>query len=281
MRQALPGSRGYLMNGMKGSKARQHVREPVLDKGRIVSGDESARVVHTTEFASIGEGEDDTVWVLVHDPERRPRGRDPGVFVELGEVHYEQNGLVRVADRRVAKDSLERLVYELAGVTEQPDGNVSQRSRIPEGQYATLKVEHADAHYRVETKGRGSHCLADMQAVGENSWLVMAGEEPVLRRAMVNAMMPLHHRLTWLATRHVEKLLMGVGVACAFLSFVSVVFAPLALISAVSLGVFRWKQPAIVAWTHRRVVRPHIERTFDAALLVQEPSVTEEVSVLY
>gem|GEM_PF-2281377 len=239
--------------------------EPRVEGGRIESGQESAKIIHSGDTASIGEGDDNTIWVLVHDPERRPRGRDPGVFVELGEVHYEQNGLIRVADRRVARDSLQRLIVELTGVDTHIDFEAPERSRIPEGRYAAIEVEHVDEHYRVTAAGRATRYLKDLPQPAEDDedgrWLVMAGEESILRRALVNAIMPVHSHLVWQASRHGHELLMGIGIVSAVLSFVSAFFAPVAVVAAVGLGVFRWKQSDIVAITHRHFVHPYIDRT--------------------
>ncbi len=247
-----------------------HLLEPRIEGRRLVSGELSADIVHRSKSAVIAEGEDGCLWVLVIDEQRRPRGRDPGVVVELGKVHYEQNGLVRIANRRVAPGSLERLVGELTGCHVRLGSDLGQRSRIPAGRYGNLTVEHIDTHYRVHVTGRPVKLLESMQSLGPNRWLVVSGEESTLRRLLVEVLMPGHHRAIWLAVRHGEKLLMAAGIVFALLSFVMVYAAPLALAAAVGLGLYRWKQRRIVAMTHRAVVQPHIVRTFEK-VAVKDP----------
>ncbi len=269
---------------MHHKSGKKHIEELRLERGRIVSGNESARIIHDDAAAAIGEGDDNTIWVLVHDSERRPRGRDPGVFVELGETCYEQNGLIRVADRRVARDSLERLIAELTGMDTHIAGDVAGRSRIPQGEYAGIEVEHVDEHYRISAPGRAARYLADLPEPAEDDvdrrWLVMAGEESILRRALVNTMMSPPQHIAWQASRQGHKLLLGAVVVFAALSVIGSVFAPLTLLAAVSLAVFRWKQVDIVWWAHRRFVQPHIKRTMEAASALPSEDAPESVGAL-
>ena len=240
--------------------------DPYVDNGRIVSGDESAGIAHNSDHVAIGEADDGTLWVLLHDQSCRPRGRDPGIVMELEDVHYEQNGLVRVANRRVARDSLERFIKELTGSTVLIGNDLGRRTRIPAGSYGGITVRHVDNHYRVKASGPDAKHMAAMQPRKPNQWLVMYGEESLLRRQLVQVLMPIHHRVVWASVRHGEKILLVTGVVLAGLSFVAPLAAPLALAAAVALGLFRWKQRAIVACTHRLVVKPHILRTFESVV---------------
>lgn len=242
----------------------RHVEEPRLDADGIRSGELLAPVVHRGAHASIGEGDDGALWILVHDPELRPRGRDPGLLVEAADIRYETNGLVRVLDRRIARDTLERLVADLTGRSVRIEGSLTRRSRIPKGNYAGVVVEPIEAHYRVRASGAAARKLADMQPLGPNRWLVLAGEESRLRRVLVDELMPVHHRLLWAATRHALRLLAGLGVASAALSPFVPVFAPLAVLAALALGVFHWRRGAIVGRVRRHLVQPHIDRTLES-----------------
>ena len=243
---------------------RSHMAEPRVENGRIVSGDESTNIAHNNDYVAIGEADDGTLWVLVHDQKCRPRGRDPGIVVELGDVHYEQNGLVRVVNKRVARDSLERFVKELTGQTILIGSDLGRRTRIPEGCYGGIAVQHVDgSHYRVEATGSAAKHMAEMQPLNPSQWLVMAGEESLLRRQLVKALMPVHHRMIWAGVRHGEKVLLVTGVVFAGVTLLAPSAAPFALLSAIALGVFRWKQPTIVAFSHRVVVRQHIALTFE------------------
>ena len=246
------------------SRASRHVDEPVLERDAIRSGEQLAPIVHRGAHASIGEGGDGSLWILVHDPERRPRGRDPGNVVEALDVRYEINGLVRVPDRRLARGTLERLVGSLTGHGTRIEGSLTRRSRIPAGSYAGVVVEPIDAHYRVRASGATAKRFADMQPLGKDRWLVIASEESTLRRILVNELMPVHHRALWAATRHGERLLAGVGIGAAALSFAVPLAAPLAVFAAVGLGAFRWRRAAIVRRVRRRLVQPHIDRTTDS-----------------
>jgi len=247
-------------------RAEAHVDDLGIAGDRIVSGELSAPVVHSSEHASIGEGDDGSLWILVHDAQRRPRGRDPGIAVEAAEIRFEENGLVRVLDRRVARAALEELVRTLTGQGARITGSLSRRSRIPDGDYDGLKVESIDSHYRVTSCGPlASRCLADMQSLGDERWLVVAGEESRLRRELVRHLMPPRHRAIWAAVRHGETLLMGLGILLALLSFVAPLLAPLAVIAAVCLGLFRLRRTQVIGSVRRRLVQPHIDRTMGVA----------------
>ena len=251
------------MAGRTATRGPRHVEEPRLEAGGIRSGELLAPVVHRGAHASIGEGDDGSLWILVHDPELRPRGRDPGVVVGAADIRYETNGLVRVLDRRIARDTLERIVADLTGRGVRIEGSLTRRSRIPGGDYAGIVVEPIEAHYRVRASGAVARKLADMQPLGPDRWLVLAGEESRLRRVLVDELMPAHHRLLWAATRHGLRLLVGLGVVSAALSPVLPALAPLAVLAAIALGVFHWRRGAIVGLVRRRLVQPHIDRTLE------------------
>lgn len=254
------------------STDRLHTQEVQVDGDRIVSGALSACLVHRSEAVSIGDGEDSTLWVLVHDEQRRPRGRDPGIVVEMGIVHYEANGLVRIQNRRIPAASLERYVYELTGAKVSLDACLRFQSRIPEGNYAGIRIKHEGEHYRVAASSYYAHQFKAMQGAGGNQWLVTSGEESDLRRVLVAALMPSHHRLAWLLARHGDAVLLVVAVLAAALSMLSRVGVMVALLSVLLLIVYRCKQADIVAYFHQKLVRPSIVRTFYARARLREGS---------
>ena len=245
----------------KTSRECAHVDPPLVDGETIRSGACSAPLVHRGEHASIAEGEDGSLWILVHDPERRPRGRDPGIVVESADVRYEHNGLVRVLDRRVSRDSIERLIGDLTGQGTRITGSLTTLPRIPAGNYAGIVVETLGEHYRVQASGAAARRLSDLQSLGAGRWLVLAGEESRLRRELVRQLMPLHRRMLWGAVRNGPRILIALAAASAALSILVPAFAWLALAALVALGALHRARRAINARARRRWVEPYVGLT--------------------
>ena len=243
------------------TRGSRHVEPPYLDGETIRSGDGVAPIVRRGRHASVGEGDDGSIWILVHDPERRPRGRDPGVVVESAAVRYEQNGLVRVLDRRVSPDAIERLVGDLTGEGARSGGASETTSGIPAGDYAGIVVEPLGEHYRVSASGTAAKRLAGMQPLGAGRWLVLAGEESRLRRELVSHLMPTHGRVLWAMVRNGSRLLVGIAALFAAASIVTPLAAPLALLALGALGLLHWRRREILARVRRRWVEPYVNRT--------------------
>jgi len=217
--------------------------------------------VHAGEHASIAEGEDKSLWILVHDEKRRPRGRNPGVVIDEDSVSFEQNGLVRILDRRLSTDSIERLIADLTGLGGNVSESLTTHSRIPDGKYAGIMVESAEEHYRVQAWGRSAKFLDGMPSLGKDSWLVLAGEESMLRRELVNQLMPVHHKLAWNATKHGSRILVGCSAVFTLVSLLVPYLLPLALLSLLALGLFNARRNAIFDWARANWVEPSVRRT--------------------
>lgn len=237
------------------------MQPPKINKWRIHSGQQSAPIVHAGEHASIGEGDDGSLWILLHDPERRPRGRDPGVVIESDSVSFEQNGLVRVLDRRLSPDTIERLVADLTGLGSSVADSLSAYSRIPDGDYAGIVVESVDGHYRVHAHGPAARRFAGMQTLGTNSWLVLAGEESKLRRELVHQLMPSSDRIAWATIKNGSLVLLSSSALIALLALLEPRLLPLAAACLVALGLFHSSRKSIIGRARQRWVEPCVSRT--------------------
>lgn len=242
-------------------RARAHMQPPEIDRNCIRSGQQTASIVHEGEFASIGDGDDGSLWILVHDPERRPRGRNPGVVVETDQVSFEENGLVRILDRRVSQDTIERLIADLTGRHASIGDSLAKRSQIPPGNYAGITVEPIDGHYRVQAHGAAAQRLADMPSLGANRWLVLANDESLLRRELVRQLMPVHHRVAWAMVKEGVRILVSSSALLIALSLLEPRILPFTAASIIALGLMHWRKRSIVNWARQRWVQPCIDRT--------------------